>query len=303
MALRRSLVVLPLLVAGCGAHERVVAWRGGLAPVVAPQRAPVPALPRHARFCGGRSVQFLATGSQGVNSALDLHWFEVRNRGRRTCALRGRPEVMVLRAGGRPVRITQISGAFGDAIVSERTFGLRPGHRASLALFVGSACREPSLRRSRALIALRAAEHDVRLPLTTCAPGLSLSLTPFQPAEPSPAETSAPFPLSVSIVGLPHAHRGTTLVYRVRLRNDSSRPFRFSWCPTVTQWIGGQNGPVFGLNCRPAGTVAPHESVLFVMHYELSPYYRPGTRTLHWTLSDQAGRKFAGSKTTLRIEP
>lgn len=232
-----------------------------------------------------------------------VQYFEVRNRGSKTCALRGRPDVTVSKSGGYRVRIASLRGTCGEKRFAERTFGLRPGHGAHFALFVGSYCGDPSRPRVPALIVLHAVGHDVRVPLTTCRSGLDLSLEPFQPNDPLPPERRLRFPFDVSIVGHPHARRGTTLVYRVRLRNVSSRPFRFPWCPIVDEWIGKQNGPVFELNCRPVRTLAAHESVLFVMHYKLSAYFRPGVRTLHWTLSNENHRRQVGDKTSVRIDP
>jgi hypothetical protein len=305
VVLRGSLIVFPLLLAGCGSHERVVAWRDHPLPQARPpSRALVPALPTHARFCGGRSLSFRTGNSQPLNSTMAVHWFEVRNHGRTTCALAGRPAVTVLRSGGYPVRIAQLPGKYGEARFAERTFGLRPGHSAALALFVGSACSVARIRRTSALIELDAVEHAIRLPLSTCRYGLNLALEPFQPTDSLPAARPWRFPLRVEI-GRLHARRGTTLVYRVRLRNLSPRPFRFppTWCPIVNEWIGGQNGPVFELNCRPAGTIAPHGGIVFVMHYRLSRHYLPGLRTLHWTLSNEIDERQVGTKTTLRIDP
>jgi hypothetical protein len=304
VALGRSLIVVPLLLAGCGSHERVVEWREGLLPLAGgPPRALVPSLPKGARFCGGRSLQFVATSAQGVNSALDLHWFKVRNQGQRTCALRGRPVVTVVSAGGQPVSIAQIPGTYGEVTFAERTFGLRPGHSASLGLFVGNACRDTSRRKTGALIVLETGDRRVRVPLTTCAPGLNMSLTPFQPTDRLPPVRFTQLPFRASIVGHPHARRGTTLVYRVRLRNVAARPFRFPWCPIVNERTGHPKGQFFGLNCRPAGTIAPGESILFVIHYKLSRHYRPGNRTLHRTVLNPLNDVQVGTKTTLRIDP
>jgi hypothetical protein len=246
-------------------------------------------------------MRFVAANSQPLNSMMSVHWFEVRNRGRRTCALRGRPDVTVLKTGGYRVRISQVRGTYGES----RTFGLRPGHGAKLLLFVGSYCGEPSGPKRPALVVLHAADHDVRVPLTACPSGLDLSLKPFESTDPPPPEQRVRFPFDVSIVGHPHARRGTTLVYRVRLRNRSPRPFRFpdSWCPIVNEWIDGQNGPVFGLNCRPAGTIAPGKSVSFVMHYELSRHYVPGRRLLHWTLANGIHQTVAGAKAEITVDP
>lgn len=207
----------------------------------------------------------------------------------------------MLKTGGYRVRISQVRGTYGES----RTFGLQPGHGAMLLLFVGGYCGGPSTPRRLALVVLHAADHNVHVPLTACPSGLDLSLKPFESTDPPPPEERVGFPFDVSIVGHPHARRGRTLIYRVRLRNRSPRPFRFpeSWCPTVTEWIDGQNGPVFGLNCRPAGTIAPGESVSFVMRYELSPHYVPGRRLLHWTLGNRIDQGVAGTKATITIEP
>ena len=281
-----------------------MAWRD-LPPILdpAPAKAIIPPLPRHAHLCDGPTRRFVRAGHQGLNSLTTIYYFEVRNRGQTTCALTGRPTVSILKTGSHAIRVGSMPGTYGEVSLAGRTFGLAPGRTASVELFVSNQCADVYARKTQAVVVLEAVGRRLRVTLETCRPGLDLDLTPFQPVVKLPPDPRTTFPFRASIVGEPHGRRGTTLVYRVRLRNVSSDPFTFPWCPRLNEWIGHQNGPSFTLNCRPAGTIAPGGSVSFVMHYRLSPHYLPGLRTLHWTLSTETDQPQPGTKAALRIDP
>jgi len=298
-------ILFALVAVGCGAHERVVAWRP-LPPstIGPPPRAVVPPIPRGARFCDGPTIRFFRAGGEGVNSVTSVYWLRIANRGRRACALRGRPTVTVLATGGQPVAVASASGMFGQATLGERTFGLAPARRAQVTVFETDTCRILGTRapHTNALVAFTAAGHTIRLRLHTCVHGVTLSLSPFQPVLPEPTFPPTRFPFRASILGHPRARRGTTLVYRVRLRNDSGRPFRFPWCPLFNERVGPQKGRFYKLDCRPAGTIGPGKGVVFVMHLPLSPHFRPGTRKLVWALENEVGVRQARATGDLRID-
>jgi hypothetical protein len=305
MRLRQTPILVALVAAGCGSHERVVPWRP-LPPssIGPPPHAVIPPIPHGAHFCDGPSIRFAAAGNEGENSATWIYWFTIANRGRRTCALRGRPTVTVLATGGRPVAVAAAPGTFGGVSRAERMFGLAPGHRARLVVFETDTCRilGARARRRHAVVALTAAGHTVRLRLATCVDGVTLSLSPFQPVLPERTLRPTRFPLHATILGHPQARRGTTLVYRVRLRNESRRPFRFPWCPLFNERVASQKGRFFTLNCRAAGTIDAGKTVAFVMHLRLSPYFRPGTRTLGWRLMNEGGITQTQAKALLTVE-
>jgi hypothetical protein len=305
MRLRRTPILVALVAAGCGSHERAVPWRP-LPPssIGPPSRAVIPPIPRGARFCDGPSLRFAAAGNEGENSVTWVYWFTIANRGRRTCALHGRPTVTVLATGGRPVAVAAAPGTFGGVSLAERTFGLASGHRAQLTVFESDTCRILGRggRRRHAVVALSAAGHTVRLRLATCVHGVTLSISPFQPVLPERPFRPTRFPFPATILGHPHARRGTTLVYRVRLRNESRRPFSFPWCPLFNERVEPQKGRFFMLNCRPAATVGPGKAVVFVMHLRLSPHLRPGVRTLAWRLVNEAGVTQAQASARLTVE-
>ncbi|HEX6699651.1 MAG TPA: DUF4232 domain-containing protein [Gaiellaceae bacterium] len=305
MRLRRTPILVALVAAGCASHERVVPWRP-LPPssIGRPPRAVIPPIPRGARFCDGPSLRFAAAGDEGENSVTWVYWFTIANRGQRACALRGRPTVTVLATGGRPVAVAAAPGTFGGASLAERTFGLAPGHSAQLIVFETDTCRilGRRARRRHAVVALIAAGHTVRLRLATCVNGVTLSVSPFQPVFPERPFRPTRFPFRATILGHPHARRGATLVYRVRLRNVSGRPFRFPWCPLFNERVAPQKGRFFMLNCRPARTIEAGKTVAFVMHLALSPHFRPGTRTLVWRLVNEAGVTQAQASARLTVE-
>ena len=186
---------------------------------------------------------------------------------------------------------------------------VRPGHagRAHVRPRAGPPCPACRIIGSRAphahaLVAFTAAGHTIRLRVHTCVHGVTLSLSPFQPVLPERTFHPTRFLFRASILGHPHARRGTTLVYRVRLRNESGRPFRFPWCPLFNERVGLHKGRFYKLDCRPAGTIEPGKSVVFVMHFPLSPHFRPGTRTLVWELENEVGVRQARASAELRID-
>src|SRR5439155_2274721 len=123
--LRRVPILLALVAAGCGSHERVVAWRPLPPSTIGPTpRAVVPPIPRGAHFCDGSTIRFARAGGEGENSVTWGYWPRIENRGRRTCALRGRPTVTVLATGGQPVAVATAPGTYGQVSLAERTFGL-----------------------------------------------------------------------------------------------------------------------------------------------------------------------------------
>lgn len=291
-------LVLALVLAGCGSHARAVAWKP-LPPYPAglPPRAIVPPLPKHARWCRAPSARFVSFGKQGVNSAEDALYFRVRNRGTSTCALRGRPLVTVLSTGGHSVNIDQLPGTFGDVQLAERTFGLAPGKRAFLTVFVNHECdvRSVGAKTTTAVVAVSAVGRTLRIPAKTCAPGVTFALTPWQPLVPEAPPTRFPH-LRATIEGHPHARRGTTLVYRVRLAGPTG--YRFPWCPFFTESLAPQKGSTYALNCK--GVTLP---ATFEMRFALSRHYRPGMRTLHWRLSGVIDKALAQADAPLRIDP
>ena len=264
----------------------------------------MPPIPRGARFCDGPTIRFFRAGGEGVNSVTWVYWLRIANRGRRTCALRGRPTVTVLETGGQPVAVASASGMFGQVTLGERMFGLAPDRRAQVTVFETDACRIIGSRapHAHALVAFTAGGHTIRLRVHTCVHGVTLSLSPFQPVLPERTFHPTRFLFRASILGHPHARRGTTLVYRVRLRNESGRPFRFPWCPLFNERVGLHKGRFYKLDCRPAGTIEPGKSVVFVMHFPLSPHFRPGTRTLVWELENEVGVRQARASAELRID-
>jgi hypothetical protein len=261
-------------------------------------RIVVPPLPKHARFCRVPDVRVTTSGIRGVNSAEDYAYFRMHNAAATTCAVHGRAVVTVVSNGGKPLTVEQLPGMFGTygtRQLGDRTFGLQPGKGATLTMYVDYACdvRSVGAKTTTAVIAVSAG-RTFRFRVKTCAPGISVALTPWQPVVPEPPPTSFP-KVRATIEGHPHARPGSVLIYRVRL--DGPRGYRFPWCPLMTESLAPQNGPTYMLNCR--GVTLP---ATFEIQYALSRHYRPGWRLLRWQLSGETEVPIVRTETTVRID-
>ena len=282
-SLSAAVVAAAAVAAGCGSQERVIPYRANL-PYEAgpPERRNVPPIPRGARFCGPPEARLRPSGSQSVNSLTTLHYFTVRNRGRRTCVLRGRPAVQVLATGGLPLTIRAAASFVEGYPDSGPGWGLKPGQTASLTLvFVEGECT-PSVRRRlvRVRLLLPGGGSGRLFQTGACPPGGGISLTPFLPPD-LPEPKLRPWPLEAELDLPDRARAGSTLRFRVRLTNASERPFRFPYCPGAGARLGNA-GTYETLNCRPAGALAPGETVVFEQRTRVSPHFRPRRRVLEW---------------------
>src|SRR5207247_1245405 len=85
-------IVAVAVVAGCGGREQSV--RRATA-------SSVPPVPAGARPCHALRYK----GTQGANSVTDVYWLAVKNTSSKTCALDGRPAIVVLPGAPAPLSV------------------------------------------------------------------------------------------------------------------------------------------------------------------------------------------------------
>jgi len=124
-----------------------------------------------------------------------------------------------------------------------------------------------------------------------------LSVAPFTPTE-RHLPASSRLPLAVAaVVPKPvrvkpgvrafRVRRGTLFRYEVAVTNTGTAPFRFagSSCPVYIEQLNATAARPYVLNCRPAGAIAPHATVLFQMQIAIPASTRLGLSNVTWELA------------------
>ena len=95
-------------------------------------------------------------------------------------------------------------------------------------------------------------------------------------------------PVFLSIDAPKSAKRGSTLVYYVTIRNDSTTTdYRLTPCPDYVEILGLKRAiEEYRLNCGPAGDIMPGASVRFEMRLQIPPTMPVGLTSLRWMLND-----------------
>jgi hypothetical protein len=259
-----------------------------------------PALAPPCRARDLRAHLFLQGATGSLVGGIDL-----RNAGASPCALLGRPEVSFAGAAAATEhwRVQKIARSpeplevLADPLGSLRA--LAPRKSARVALFWSNWCGPGPvglrirLRNGSSLVVRLTQAPRCDVPQD---PSL-LSVAPFTPTARTLPQSSR-LPLAAVIVGprpvlvKPGLHafrvqRGTLLSFRIALTNGGKTVFRFarSSCPVFVEelWPAAQQPYVF--NCRPVGSIAPHETVLFEMQIPIPRGARLGNTLLTWQLA------------------
>jgi hypothetical protein len=94
-------------------------------------------------------------------------------------------------------------------------------------------------------------------------------------------------PVAIDIEAPSSAARGHTLVYSVKITNQSDREYRLDPCPDYSESVGKNMAlGSFQLNCEPVGAIGAGASVTFEMHLEIPGSGPAGPDFLGWTLLD-----------------
>jgi hypothetical protein len=125
----------------------------------------------------------------------------------------------------------------------------------------------------------------------------TLSVRPFTPTWRALPRSSR-LPLAVAIVGRRpvsvkpglrafRIHRGELLRFTVAVTNTGRMPFHFarSSCPVYIEQLLPERPFAYLLNCRPVGSIEPHQTVLFEMQLPIAAGARLGNTGLTWELA------------------
>jgi hypothetical protein len=298
-------LLLLVLAAGCGSSAKnnaggpAVPWTSKKPAQVA-ERTPVATSCSAAELRMGQ-VRFVARLNGGIALVA------VRNAGKRTCRLTGRPRVRFVKDGGptqvqRPIPVSPT--VFPEATYpASSLLALRPGESADVTVTWDNWCDpavkgKPHLPPSAFRLtlpggrgSLDADYNAVPQCLDPKAP-TTIGVSVFQPSLiPTGHRWTEAF-VDASVGGDPiHARRGTIAHFRVVLTNRSSTAVRFGRCPSyVQQLVPKGELEVYSLNCRAAHPIAPGKSLAFAMQVRVPSDAPIGANGLFWELDPFGAR-------------
>lgn len=245
-----------------------------------------------------------ATGH--TNMPLDF-----RNRGSSTCFLQGYPDVTIRDSTGKI--LAQANGTLGRGTFFDVTGGVGPVLMDPGTQFATGPRLTPL--RGQAYVNIEwwdcagatAARIDVVLPdgggtlsvnfavragYSAGCDGGSVSPSGVLRSQFIPTGFESPrfqyLPVSLSIDAPKSVKRGSTLVYYVTIRNDSTTTdYPLTPCPDYIEILGLKKAIAeYALNCRPVGDVRPGASVRFEMRLQIPPTMPVGLTSLRWMLND-----------------
>ena len=237
---------------------------------------------------------------QGATGNL-IGGIDLLNAGARPCSLVGAPRISFAGTTAQwrlqRIAVQQPVDVLADPPGSLRA--LAPGRSASIELFWSNWCgTAPSGFAVRLGGGTTLLVPTVRTPRCDAPTSPSvLSVAPFTPTE-RRLPASSRLPLAVAAVG-PKPVRvkpgvrafrvrgGTLFRYEVAVTNTGPTPFRFagSSCPVYIEQLNAAAARPYVLNCRPAGTIAPHATVRFEMQIPIPADARLGAGIVTWELA------------------
>jgi hypothetical protein len=225
----------------------------------------------------------------------------LRNVGRHTCRLAGRPRVRFV----HKIPPAQVQKAVPPAGSSypEVTYpgssllALRPGEFGAFTVTWDNWC-DPKIPGKKRVPpqAIRVTLPDGGGSLDTDYNAVPPCLDPSRPSsigvsvfQPTPVRPRRPWTsafIAASIPGRPlRARRGGVLRFRVVLANRSKVAATFDRCPAYIQELAPAGRPeVYSLNCRKALPIPPGGSRAFAMRLTVPPRSPLGHNGLFWTL-------------------
>jgi hypothetical protein len=225
----------------------------------------------------------------------------IRNSGKRTCRLTGRPRVRLVKDGG-PVQVQRAipptPANFPDVAYPESSLlALRPGEASAVTITWDNWCDpvvkgKPHVPPRAVSIALPNGAGSLEADYNAVPPCIDLhsptviGVSAFQSSlVPRGRPWSDAF-LQASVPGQPiHGRRGGILHFRVVLRNISKTTARFGRCPAYIQQLA-PSGRVeaYELNCAAAHPIAGGKSAAFAMRLRVPANAPLGANGLFWEL-------------------
>lgn len=264
-----------------GSSAGAVPWANHPAPAYQPPAARVAAAPR-VRYpaCAAAGLVGRVSSAFGMGAGQYTRYLVLTNVSGRPCTLSGGPSVLTgRRPGGRLATLAGPADASADPNLI-RQANLRPGQSAQLAITTASMCpggATSCARRSYAQVAVGVRGGQVRVsfprsqPFSVIADG-GIEVSAFGvPATPSDLLSSPLDVLTVAIAAPSAPAAGTTVAYRVTLRNPTSHAVTLSPCPSYAEFVAplgtslSQDTHRYFLNCGAVSAIPARGSVTFAM--------------------------------------
>jgi uncharacterized protein DUF4232 len=252
------------------------------------------------------------------------------NQSPSACVLQGVPTVQLFDSGGHQIPLTNraAEGLPSEPVLVQSGTADVQAYipRAGLAYAemewqthdgAGSACAPTPREGTAVVMSLPGGGGSLRVvvssdPLSrwsTIAPCYGrLSVSAFQ-HWPAPEASPPPNPLDSLTIGIDvpsSVSADSVLRYTVTLQNTGSQPVVFpADCPIYVEWASDSirafaKEPHI-LNCRPAGTIAPGQSVRFAMQIPVPSGTQPGPYELRWQFVNIAGVEVRQGKATVNV--
>jgi hypothetical protein len=305
-------IALPLLLAlaaGCDSgstqHPQAVSgpavpWVASVPPQLAP-RTPAKTACRSSELAISAQVKFIARLQGGI--ALPT----IRNTGKRTCRLTGRPGVIFVKKGGpnqvqRPIPPT-LSNFPEVAYPESSLLALRPGEAAAVTITWENWCDPvvkgvPHVPPSALRVVLPGGRGHLDADYNAVPPCLdsnlpsTIGVSRFQPTlVPQGGFFTNAF-LRGSVPNQPvRGRRGRLLRFRVVLKNISHTTATFEHCPAYIEQLAPRGRvEAHQLNCAAAKPIAPGKSRAFAMRVRVPRNAPVGANGLFWMLDPLGSR-------------
>jgi hypothetical protein len=307
----RIVVVLLLLAlaAGCSSSSKkskaealgpAVPWTS-TRPAQVAERAPAPS----ACAAADLKVQGQVTFVPNLEGGIAL--VTLRNSGRRTCRLSGRPRVRFVKNGG-PVQVQRqippTPSNFPETTYpASALLALRPGETGALTITWDNWCDpviagKPHLPPSAVRITLPGGRGSIDADYNAVPRCLdpsrptTIGVSLFQPSLVPRARAWSGVFLRAEIPNQPlHVRRGGILHFRVVLTNASHTAARFGHCPAYVQQLAPSGRvEVYDLNCSAAHPIAPGKRLAFAMQMRVPNDAPFGGNGLFWALDPFGAR-------------
>ena len=335
------LAILAIALSGCAAGSRLAAgtkhdatepipWISATpTTMLLPTPSPTP-IPAGTRPCQAADIQAVFGGIGALTGGQLAASILFGNRSASACVLWGVPAVQLFDSGGHQIPLTarpaQGLPPAGPILVQPGTADVQPHiPRAGIAYVgiewqthdgAGLAC-VPTPREATAVVVSltgggsspRVALSDAMARWSTIAPCYGqVTVSPFQPW-PSPDASPAPNPLdslTIRIDAPSSVTAGSVLRYTVTLQNTGNQPVVFpADCPIYLEWASDATRAFAKephiLNCRPAGSIAPGQSVRFAMQIPVPSGTQPAPYDLRWQFVDLPGPELRQGKATVTV--
>lgn len=292
-----------------------VAWKalapsGVIPQPPSPSPAPLVPIPNGTPECSASQLDVIAVMGGGATGHTNMP-IDLRNRGSSACFLQGYPDLTIRDSTGKI--LAQAIGTAGRGTFFDVTDWVEPVLMDRGTQFASGVrltpprgqayvniewwdCASASASRIDVVLpdggGMLSANYGVRAGYSPGCDGGSVARSGVLRSQFIPTGFELPpsqyLPVSLSIDAPQSVQRGSTLVYYVTIRNDSTTTdYPLTPCPDYVEIVGLKTAVAkYALNCGPVGHVGPGASVRFEMRLQIPPTMPVGLTGLLWVLND-----------------